>query len=108
MFTKQQLQDAFDDALAIVNFNGGFDTFTFRKDFEQMESLNTSEKEQILDYVKDRVQKGTAVFQKIKSEIDKQEFLTTDYYANPYPRKFLGAYAPVVYKTFAGLMAMSL
>lgn len=108
MLTSQQLQKAFTDALQLIQFKGGFDTFAFRKGFEREFSLNHSDKEQILNYIKIRIQKGDPVYQQVKSEIDKQEFLTTDYYTNPHPRRFLGAYAPVVYKTFAGVMAVSL
>lgn len=108
MFTLEQLDNAYKNALLVVQFEGGFDTFTFRKGFEHEFILSDDEKKQILDYVESKIQQGSPQYQQIKSQIDQQEFLSTDYYCNPAPRKFVGAYAPVVYKTFAGLMAMSL
>lgn len=105
MLTSQQLTDAFTDASAIMNHS--FDTFAFRKYFEENFSHQAAGT-QILDYVKNTISQGGTAYRKLKAEIDNQEFLSTDYYANPGDRKFLGAYAPVVYKTFAGLMAICL
>lgn len=106
MFNISQLDEAFKQSLSVVNFKGGFDTFKFRKGFEQEFNLSLEEKEEILDYVEQKLTNST--FHTVKSQIDNQEFLTSDFYANPYPRKFRGAYAPVVFKTFAGVMALSL
>lgn len=105
MYTSKQLNDAFKNALLIVNFKGGFDSFAFRKGFEREFLLDNLEKEMVLEYLKKKVQKGSPVYVLVKSSIDNQEFLTTDYYANPNsPRRFRGAYCSVVYKTLAGLM----
>lgn len=110
MFDITQLHEAFKQSLSVVNFQGGFDSFKFRKGFEQEFNLSSEEKNEILDYVEQKLTSAPfqTVFQTVKSQIDDQEFLTTDYYANSYPHKFRGAYAPVVFKTFAGVMALSL
>lgn len=104
MLKNGNAEQAFRESVSAVTF--GFDTFAFRKFYEV--GLDKEEQIAIMDFVKEKIPKGTPIYQAVKKQIDEQEFLTTDYYANPYPRKFIGAYAPVVYKTFAGLMAMSL
>ncbi|MFV0400971.1 MAG: hypothetical protein ACK5LX_10190 [Oscillospiraceae bacterium] len=106
MYTTKKLDNAFSSAISIVNFKGGFDTFKFRKGFEY--DLSMDEQEEVLDYLKTKIQKGSLIYQAVKSQIDNQEFLSSDYYANPYPRTFRGAYSPVVVKTFGGVMALSL
>ena len=108
MFSLQQLQSAMNDALLVVNFQGGFDSFAFRKSFERDYGLSKDDKNEILNYLKTHVQKDGHIYHLVKKQIDAQEFLSSDYYANPYPRKFVGAYAPVVYKTLGGIMATSL
>lgn len=75
MFTSQQLQKAFTDALQLVQFKGGFDTFAFRKGFEREFSLDHSDKEQILDYIKIRIQKGDSVYQQVKSEFENYKIM---------------------------------
>ena len=80
----------------------------FRKGFEEDTTITPSDKEQVLSFLKTKMPKTSADYQKLKSQVDKQEFLTTDYYASPYPKKFRGAYAPVVLKTFAGIMSVGL
>ena len=106
MYSPEALQKALADAVLISNYKRGFDTFAFRKSFEQ--NLSRNEQKEILDYLKANAQQSSPAYQKTKRELDRQEFLTTDYYVNPYPRKFRGAYAPVVYKTLAGIMWASL
>lgn len=106
MYTPEALQKAMADTVLIVNHKRGFDTFAFRKSFELNSPQN--EQQEIMDYLKEHAVKGSPAYQRTKSQIDRQEFLTTDYYVNPYPRKFRGAYAPVVYKTLAGVMWASL
>lgn len=106
MYSSQALQRAMEGTLCAVNFRGGVDTFAFRKAFER--ELGEGEKAEILEYIKQRIPLGGTTYQTVKSQIDTQEFLTTDYYQSPYPRKFLGAYAPVVYKTLGGIMRMFL
>lgn len=104
MITLTHLDHSFHSALTVVNFKGGFDTFKFRKGFEEDKTLTAEEKDEILDYLDDKLPKSSWAFQKVKGQIDQQEFLSTDYYANPIQRRFRGAYAPVVLKTFAGIM----
>lgn len=106
MVSEDVLRKAVADAADVVKFKGGFDTFAFRKHFEK--ELPKKDQQMILAFVKDNLAKGTPIYEAVKEQIDHQEFLATDYYANPYPRKFYGAYAPVVYKTFAGLVAVSM
>lgn len=108
MFTAQQLGTAFNDTLSIVNFKSGFDTFKFRKGFESDFELSKKQQDEILDYLKSNIQKENLIYRIVKSQIDNQEFLSTDYYTSPYSRKFRGAYSSVVYKTVAGIMALSL
>jgi hypothetical protein len=107
MYTINQLDDAFNSALCIVNFKGGFDSFKFRKGFEEETAISNQEKKEILDYLKIRLKRGNEIFEKIREQIEKQEF-ASDYYQNPYPRKFRGAYYPVILKTFAGIILISL
>lgn len=104
MITLTYLNHMFHSALTVVNFKGGFDTYKFRKVFEEDKTLSVEEKIQILDYLDARLPKSNWVYQTVKGQIDQQEFLSTDYYANPIQRRFRGAYAPVVLKTFAGIM----
>jgi hypothetical protein len=108
MFTDVQLSNAFNESLSVINFQGGFDTFTFRKGFEGGLGLSPEEKNEILDYLKTKVRKGDHVYQKVKAQIDKEEFLSADYYENPVKRQFRGSYFPVVLKTLAGIMAPAL
>ncbi|WML41996.1 hypothetical protein RCG19_10420 [Neobacillus sp. OS1-2] len=104
MFTIIQLDNAFNSAIGIVNFKGGFDAFKFRKGFEEDTTISIAEKEEILAYLETKIPKSSMTYLIVKERINQQEFLSTDYYANPHPRKFRGAYAPVVLKTFAGIM----
>lgn len=108
MYTVGTLDNAYKEALCVVNFEGGFDTFKFRKGFENDFELSKKQQDEILDYLKTNIQKENPIYRIVKSQIDNQEFLSTDYYASPYPRKFRGAYSSVVYKTLAGTMALSL
>lgn len=105
MIEENALNRAFRDASHVIFFRGGLDTFAFRKGFETELDLSEPERRQLLSYVKEKLGRGTVAYQALKREIDRQEFLSTDYYVNPYPRRFYGAYAPVVFKTFAGVMA---
>lgn len=110
MFKISQLDEAFKQSLSVVNFRGGFDTFLFRKGFKES-FLSEKQRTEILDYVKTNIDDN--VYINVKTQIDEQESLITGYYSNPQyssirPRKFRGAYAPVVYQTFAGLMEFSL
>lgn len=93
--------------LLCVNFQGGL-ILKFRKGVEQNFNFSLEEKQEILDYLKAKIQKGSHTYQTVKSQIDNQEFLSTDYYASPYPRKFRGAYSFVVLKTLGGVMTLSL
>jgi len=109
MFPIEKLDNAFNSALSIVNFRGGFDTFQFRKGFENEFNLTEDEKNEILDYLNRKLRKGNNIYQLVKNQINQSEFLTTAYYANPtYPRRFRGAYHPVIMRTFGGAMALSL
>lgn len=108
MFGIERLEHAFNTTLSVVNFRGGFDTFTFRQGFQHEFELSNADKNEILDYLKTKAPQGGSIFQAVKAQIDTQEFLSTDYYMNPFPRKFFGAYSPVIHKTMGGLMAMSL
>jgi|GEM_PF-1657314 hypothetical protein len=107
MFTMNQLDNAFNDSVKIVNFKGGFDSFKFRKGFEEDTTISREEKEKILEYLKSKMKKDDEISTKIKEQIDKQEF-ASDYYQNPYPKTSRGAYFPVVLKTFAGIMLIDL
>ena len=104
MFTKKQLDTAYEDAALLASKK--VDTFTFRMGFQQ--DVAPKDQEQILVYLQQRLQLGDPLYTALKGQIDRQEFLSTDYYANPYPRRFRGAYGPVVRKTFAGLMSLTL
>lgn len=110
MFTVENLGNAFNDALSVVNFSGGFDTLVFQKGYEESEFSKT-EKESILDYI--RTNLSNATYLAVKTQVDKQQFLFTEWYSSPgscsiRPRKFRGAYAPIIQRTFAGLMELSL
>lgn len=106
-FCKQQLDDAFNSSLCILNFKGGFDTYKFRKGFEENTNFSIAEKEEILAYLKTKITKSSKIYRIVKEWVDKLEFLSTDYYSSPYPRKFRGAYSPVVLKTIAGIMLIT-
>lgn len=108
MYTKKQLDKAFNDFLSILNHKGGIDTFKFRYGFKTDFGLSKEEKEDIYNYLEKAIPKGCAIYRKVKGEIDCTEFLTTDYYKNPSPRQFKGAYYPVVLQTIGGIMAVSL
>lgn len=49
MYTDQELNQAFHDALSVVSYKGGYDTFAFRQVFQ---TLSTQEKEDIYNYLK--------------------------------------------------------
>lgn len=98
----KQLDDAFDFALCVINYEGGFDSYKFRKGFE--EEPNTDDKADILAYLETKISRSSEIYIRVKERIDKVEFLSTDYYANSYPRTFRGAYYKVVLKTIAGIM----
>ncbi|WP_018758478.1 hypothetical protein [Paenibacillus terrigena] len=106
MFTNEQLDDSFKSASFVVFRAKGFDSLVFRKGFEEETSLTDDEKNQILSYLEEKVSKSDALFIKAKDCIDQSE-LSSDYFHN-YPRKFRGAYYPVVLKFIAGLMVNSL
>lgn len=106
MFTKGQLDDSFKSASSVVFRGKGFDTFVFRKGFEEETSLTDDEKNQILSYLEEKVSRSDALFIKAKECIDQSE-MSSDYFHN-YPRKFRGAYRPVVMQFLAGLMINSL
>lgn len=105
MFRIESLHKAEEEAVLLVN-SWRIDTFAFRKFFER--DLSQKEKGEILEYLKSKIQKENQIYAIVKTQIDNQEFLTTDYYVNPFPRKFRGSYAPVVYKTLGGIMGMML
>lgn len=106
MLTNKELDDAFNSALSVVNFKGGFDSFKFRKGFEEDANISIEDKDIIMNYLENKLPKSSDVYQSVSKQINDSEFLSTDYYANPHPRKFRGAYAPVVRKTFAGIMLL--
>jgi hypothetical protein len=110
MFTDENLKQALADAVSIAHFKGGFDTLVFRKGFEESE-FTVSEKQSILDYISTNL--GDNTYLAVKNQVDKQQFLFSEYYSCPEccsirPRKFRGAYKPVIQRTFAGLMELSL
>lgn len=102
--TNYSFDERFATVQSLINFNGGIDTYTIRRHFEEDTSISTEQKEKIITYLKTKVPKNSIVYTKVKNQIDNQEFFIKDYYANPYPRTVRGAYAPVVLKTIAGLM----
>lgn len=110
MFTNEELNEAMTTATSVVEFQGGFDTLVFRKGFEESE-FSASEKQSILDFISMNLSDNT--YLSVKNQIDEQEFLFSEYYSAPQcssnrPRQFRGAYAPVIKRTFAGLMELSL
>lgn len=107
MYTTEQLEDAYDSALCVINYKGGFDTFKFRRGGFEDDPSPASDKQQVLAYLKTKMPQTGILFAKVKKQIDTEEF-SSDYYTNPDPRKFRGAYAPVVLKTVAGIMLVSL
>lgn len=108
MFTPSQLAAACRSAQRLAQFAGGFDSFTFRKLFEEEREVSTGEKKEILAYLLRQVPFHSPLFMQVRKQINVQEFLVHDYYANPAARKFRGVYAPVVYKTLAGMMMLDL
>ena len=74
MITLTHLDHSFHSALTVVNFKGGFDTFKFRKGFEEDKTLTAEKKDEILDYLDDKLPKSSWAFQKVKGQIDQQEF----------------------------------
>lgn len=106
MLPIKELDDAYNSSLSIVTFKGGFDSFKYRKGFEEDTNLSIEDKEELLNYLKSKMQKNSSEYQAVRKQINQEEFLSTDYYANPHPRKFRGAYAPVILKTFAGVMSL--
>lgn len=110
MFTNEALKEAMTTAISVVNFRGGFDTLVFQKCFEESE-FSEEEKQSILDYI--RINLTDATYLAVKTQVDKQQFLFTEWNSCPKccsirPRKFRGAYKPVIQRTFAGLMELSL
>lgn len=107
MYTTAQLDNAFNASVFVVNFKGGFDTFKFRKSFEEETTITQEEKDQILSYLKSKIKKGDAIYTEIKNQIDSKEF-NSDYYEDQTYRNSRGAYFPVILKTFAGIMLIKL
>lgn len=73
-----------------MNNSVSFDSFKFRKGFEEDKSITNEEKSEIIEYLKSKIIKGDKIFIKVKAQIEKLEF-ASDYFQNPYPRKFRGA-----------------
>ncbi|MGM9602754.1 MAG: hypothetical protein ACI3W5_14375 [Faecousia sp.] len=108
MLSVDQLDNAFAQALSITCGSIKFDTFKFRKGFEEDASISEADKEQIIKYLGKKMPKGSTLWYTVKKQIDNTEFLSTDYYVNRYPRKFRGAYNSVILKTVAGIMSVAL
>lgn len=107
-FNKNDLDVAYSDGRRLFYRPLPIDTFKFRKGFEEDKDLTEEEKEQILDYLADRMPRGSLDYWAVKLQIDTQEF-NSDFFINPtYPRKFRGSYYPVILKTFGGLMSVLL
>ncbi|WP_217587850.1 hypothetical protein [Lentibacillus saliphilus] len=106
MLTVKQLDYAFNSALNVVTFKGGFDSFKFRKGFDEATNISIEDKEEIMKYLENKIPKSSEEYQLVRKQINHNEFLSTDYYENPHPRKFRGTYAPVILKTFAGIMSL--
>jgi hypothetical protein len=106
MFTNEQLGNSLQSASSIVFRVKGFDTFVFRMGFKEEISLMDEDKKQILSYLEKNVSRNDPLFIRAKNCIDQSE-MSSDYFYN-YPRKFRGAYRPVVLKFIAGLMVNSI
>jgi hypothetical protein len=106
MFKEVELADSLQSASYVIHNARGFDTFVFRKGFEEEISLTDEDKKQILSYLERNVSRNDPLFIRAKDCIDQSE-MSSDYFHN-YPRKFRGAYYPVVLKFIAGLMASSI
>lgn len=106
MLAVKKLDDAFNSALNVVNFKGGFDSFKFRKGFDEDTNISIEDKKEIMKYLENKIPKSSDEYQLVRKQINHNEFLSTDYYANPHPRKFRGAYAPVILKIFVGIMSL--
>jgi hypothetical protein len=70
--------------------------------FKEETSLTDEEKNQILSYLEGNVSRNDPLYIKAKAYIDQSE-MSSDYFHN-HPRKFRGAYYPVVMQFIAGLM----
>lgn len=105
MYSSKILNQMFHESLSIISYKGGYDTFAFRQVFQ---TLSTQEKMEIYSYLEAAVSKNSYIYRKVKDQIDRTEFLSSDYYANSFPRQFRGAYYPVVLQTLGGIMRVSI
>ncbi|OME71504.1 hypothetical protein BSK65_10715 [Paenibacillus odorifer] len=106
MFTNEQLGNSLKQASELLRWDKGFDNFVFRMGFKEETSLTDAQKDQILSYLEVNVSRNDPLYIKAKAYIDQSE-MSSDYFHN-YPRKFRGAYYPVVMQFIAGLMVNSL
>lgn len=109
MLNQSELDAAFNDACAVISYKGsGFDTYNFRREFIEETAISIDEKKVILDYLNKKMKNDLGLTWKVKREVDRNEFETTDYYSGLYTNGKRGSYFPVIAKTVAGLMALSL
>lgn len=106
MFTNEQLGNSLREASVLLRWDKGFDTFVFRMGFKEETSLSDAQKDQILSYLEKNVSRNDPIYTKAKAYIDQSE-MSSSYFRN-HPRKFRGAYRPVVMQFIAGLMINSL
>ncbi|MEK4439080.1 hypothetical protein [Paenibacillus sp. FSL K6-2862] len=106
MFKDVQLANSLQSAKYVIQNARGFDTFVFRMGFKEETSLSDAKKDQILSYLEEHVSRNDPLYIKAKAYIDQSE-MSSDYFHN-HPRKFRGAYYPVVMQFIAGLMANSM
>ncbi|TDG00908.1 hypothetical protein [Paenibacillus piri] len=106
MFKEVELADSLQSASYVIQNAKGFDTFVFRMGFKEETSLTDAQKDQILSYLEENVSRNDPLYIKAKAYIDQSE-MSSDYFHN-YPRKFRGAYRPVVMQFIAGLMTNSI
>ncbi len=104
MFTNNQLITATCDATHLVLYFKQIDMLAFRKGAFLTMSIN--EQKQVYDFAKKFLDAHPILKSIVKAHIDESE-MSSSLYHNP-PHKFRGSYSPVVIKSFAGLMAMSL
>ncbi|MFC7680317.1 hypothetical protein [Paenibacillus sp. GCM10028914] len=106
MYNDDQLADSLQSASYLIQNAKGFDTFVFRMGFKEELSLTDAQKDQILSYLEENVSRNDHLYIKAKAYIDQSE-MSSDYF-HKYPRKFRGAYRPVVMQFISGLMTNSL
>ena len=104
MYTDKQLKDATCDATRLVLYFRQIDTLAFRNGAFLTMSLD--EQKQVYDFAEKFLDAHPILKSIVKTHIDENE-MSSSLYHNP-PHKFRGSYSPVVIKSFAGLMSMSL